>query len=52
MTSAESDSLMAIWVVATIMILSCHCLQAMNNDLAWVFNVRVEMFFCCLAFDY
>lgn len=47
-----SQSISYLRVCAVIMIVTCHILQAYNNQWAWVINVGVQIFFFLSGFLY
>lgn len=45
-------SISLIRLFSLIFIITCHILQYLNNELAWWFNVGVQLFFCISGFLY
>lgn len=48
----RNSSISLIRCVAMMFIVTCHFFQFYNNELAWWFNVGVQMFFCISGFLY
>ena len=48
----KENSISQIRLIAMIMIITCHIFQQMNNELAWWFNVGVQIFFTMSGFLY
>ena len=42
--SNESKAISSIRVLSTMMIVLCHIFQGLNNELAWWFNIGVQIF--------
>lgn len=50
MSNEQSKAISSIRVVASLMIVLCHILQGMDNELAWWFNIGVQVFLCMSGF--
>ena len=48
----ESKCLSLLRCLSVIMIVSCHILQGLGNDWAWIFNIGVQIFFIISSYLY
>ena len=51
-TQSESIAVSYLRVIATLLILTCHILQALGNRWAWVLNIGVQVFFFISGYLY
>lgn len=51
-TYIKDESISFIRFIAMLMIVTCHIMQYLNNELAWWFNVGVQIFFIISGFLY
>ncbi len=49
-TESQSDLISLLRVLSVFLIVSCHVMQGLSNQWAWVLNTGVQFFFCISAF--